>query len=111
MSVRMRHTRAHTKNRRSHHRLKEPRLSICPECRASHLRHRVCESCGRYRGRIVIDVAQKQIKKEKKAKQRQERATQEKQEVKEDSEIAEDQSDKDQADLVKPLNAEELSKR
>ena len=68
MSVRMRHTKAHTANRRSHHGLVEPRLSLCSNCGGSHMRHKVCENCGQYRGRIVIDVAAKLAKKEKKAK-------------------------------------------
>lgn len=55
MSVRMRHTRSHTGNRRSHHALEEARLSTC-ECGAVHERHKVCHACGKYRGRQVIDI-------------------------------------------------------
>ncbi len=66
MSVRMRHTRAHTGNRRSHHALTAPRLSKCANCGAAHLRHRACEKCGTYRGRTVIDVVAKLEKKTKK---------------------------------------------
>jgi large subunit ribosomal protein L32 len=55
MSVRMRHTKGHTRNRRSHHALKSPRLSACNECGAMHLRHRICDNCGKYRARVVID--------------------------------------------------------
>lgn len=68
MVVRMRHTRAHTANRRSHHALKPPRLSECVKCGELHLRHRVCLNCGTYRHRSVIDVAAALAKKEKKAK-------------------------------------------
>ena len=56
MSVRMRHTKGHTGNRRSHHALTQRRLSKCPECGAPHIRHQVCMACGKYRGRQVIDV-------------------------------------------------------
>ena len=59
MSVRMRVTRSHTGNRRSHHALKEPRLSTCAKCGAAHLRHRMCPECGDYRGREVIDIVAK----------------------------------------------------
>ena len=52
----MRHTKGHTRNRRSHHALTAPRISSCPDCGASHLRHRVCETCGKYRGKQVVDV-------------------------------------------------------
>ena len=56
MSVRMRSTRSHTGNRRSHHHVDEPRLSMCADCKSIHLRHHACESCGKYRGRVVVDV-------------------------------------------------------
>lgn len=56
MSVRMRHTSGHTRNRRSHHGLSEPRLSACGKCGASHIRHTMCQSCGTYRDREVIDM-------------------------------------------------------
>ncbi len=59
MSARMRVTRAHTGNRRSHHALKEPRLSTCPKCNAQHLRHRMCPECGSYRGREVVNIVAK----------------------------------------------------
>ncbi|MDQ5957721.1 MAG: large subunit ribosomal protein [Patescibacteria group bacterium] len=68
MSVRMRHTRAHTGNRRSHHALTAVRLSKCVKCGELHLRHRACLSCGSYRGKEVVDVVAKAEKKAKKAK-------------------------------------------
>ncbi|MEK7584999.1 MAG: 50S ribosomal protein L32 [Patescibacteria group bacterium] len=65
----MRHTRAHTANRRSHHALVAPRLSKCAKCGAAHLRHRVCLNCGTYRGRVVVDITKKLAKKTAKKKQ------------------------------------------
>ena len=65
MTVRMRHTRAHTANRRSHHALKEPALTRCPDCGAFQLRHMVCMACGRYRGKMVINMAEKVAKRQK----------------------------------------------
>ena len=98
MTVRMRHTRSHTANRRSHHALKEPRLSACPDCKAPTKRHTACLACGKYRGRVVVDmvakIEKKQAKAKAKAKMRNEEATQE-------PEQAED----------KPLSAAELSKK
>jgi len=58
MVVRMRHTRSHTANRRSHHALKAKVLATC-ECGATRVSHRACPMCGRYRGRVVVDVAGK----------------------------------------------------
>lgn len=63
MSVRMRHTKGHTGNRRSHHALVAPRLSTCKECDSIHLRHRACETCGKYRGKVILDVVSKIAKK------------------------------------------------
>jgi len=69
MSVRMRHTRSHTGNRRSHHKIDGPRLSSCSKCGEKHIRHTVCKNCGTYRGKQYIDVLKKLNKKEKKQKQ------------------------------------------
>ena len=69
MVVRMRHTRAHTANRRSHHALKAKTLAVC-ECGAARVSHRACQACGRYKGRVVVNVA---AKAQKKAERRQKR--------------------------------------
>lgn len=70
MSVRMRHTRAHSGKRRSHHRLESPRLSKCVKCQAMHLRHHACLNCGTYRSKEVVDVVAKATKKIEKRKSR-----------------------------------------
>jgi large subunit ribosomal protein L32 len=44
------------KNKRSHHALKLRHLMICPHCQAKKLPHRVCLSCGFYRGAQVLEV-------------------------------------------------------
>ncbi|MBI5078013.1 MAG: 50S ribosomal protein L32 [Candidatus Yonathbacteria bacterium] len=61
----MRHTRAHTANRRSHHALKGARLSKCVKCEALHLRHQVCTACGTYRGKPVLKLVKTMAKTEK----------------------------------------------
>lgn len=59
MVVRMRHTRSHTANRRSHHALKAPALATCKNCNATHRPHHMCLECGFYNGRQIIDLAAK----------------------------------------------------
>ncbi len=55
----MRHTRAHTANRRSHHALKAPTLATCSNCQAKHRPHHMCLGCGFYKGRMVVDMTAK----------------------------------------------------
>lgn len=52
----MRHTRAHTANRRSHHALKATTLAVCSNCGAQHRPHHMCLECGFYKGRQVMDL-------------------------------------------------------
>jgi len=59
MVIRMRHTRAHTANRRSHHALKTPTLAVCSNCSAKHRPHHMCLECGFYKGRMVVDMTAK----------------------------------------------------
>lgn len=70
MSIRMRHTRAHTKNRRSHHAIKGVRLATCTKCGEKHMKHRLCENCGTYREKKYIDVLAKLSKKDRKEKEK-----------------------------------------
>lgn len=70
MTVRMRHTLSHTKMRRSHHALKASVYIKCKKCGFSVLPHRVCQNCGFYKGREVVDVFKKLNKKERKAKEK-----------------------------------------
>ena len=44
--------------RRSHDALSAPAMSICPQCGAPKAPHRVCASCGTYKGRTIIEVAE-----------------------------------------------------
>lgn len=71
MVVRMRVTRSHTGNRRSHHKVEGPRLAKC-ECGAFHQKHRVCHECGKYRGRQVVDVVARKEREQQRSKRREE---------------------------------------
>ena len=42
--------------RRAHDALTRTYSIICPNCAEPTLRHRVCPSCGQYRGRQVFEV-------------------------------------------------------
>jgi len=68
MVVRMRHTRSHTNNRRSHHKLKNPALAKDEQGNA-YLRHRMSPATGSYRGRKVIDQSVRLEKRAKKMKE------------------------------------------
>lgn len=93
MTIRMRHTRGHTRNRRSHHALKRACFVVCKKCGESVMPHIACTNCGTYEGREVIDVLKKLTKKERKRKEKELKA-------KEESQAKE-----------KPLDATELSKK
>jgi large subunit ribosomal protein L32 len=55
MSVRMRHTKGHSGNRRSHHALKGPRITRDTTTNSFHLRHRVDLKTGMYRGKKILE--------------------------------------------------------
>jgi large subunit ribosomal protein L32 len=42
--------------RRSHHALKRPPLIHCSNCGSQILPHRVCGTCGHFKGKPVIEV-------------------------------------------------------
>ena len=45
-----------TGHRRSQWKLKTPGLSTCPQCKQFKLPHRVCENCGYYGKKEVMEV-------------------------------------------------------
>ena len=47
-----------TGQHRAHHALKAQGLQYC-ECGAPKVSHRACPVCGRYKGRVVLDLAGK----------------------------------------------------
>lgn len=66
MVVRMRSTKSHRNNRRSHFKLVAPRISACESCKKPRLSHGMCTFCGKYQGRVVVDMQAKLDKKLKK---------------------------------------------
>jgi large subunit ribosomal protein L32 len=65
-----RHTKSRRDRRRSQIKLKSRAITLCPKCKKPVLPHRVCENCGYYKGRQVIDVLAKLEKKERKKKEK-----------------------------------------
>jgi large subunit ribosomal protein L32 len=53
-----RHSRSRGGKRRAHDYLTPPQLATCPHCHEPKLPHRVCPSCGMYKGRQVTAVAE-----------------------------------------------------
>lgn len=51
-----RHSKTRKRTRRAHDALDSPGLSVCKRCNQASLPHRVCENCGHYAGREVIEV-------------------------------------------------------
>ncbi|HOC59537.1 MAG: 50S ribosomal protein L32 [Syntrophaceae bacterium] len=49
-----RHSKTRRNTRRAHDFLKSPALSVCPQCNEPKMPHRVCPTCGTYKGREVI---------------------------------------------------------
>ncbi|MDR2813313.1 MAG: 50S ribosomal protein L32 [Prevotellaceae bacterium] len=41
--------------RRTHYKATAPTLSVCSNCGATTLFHRVCPECGYYRGRLAVE--------------------------------------------------------
>lgn len=66
MVIRMRHTRAHTRNRRSHHGLETAATRVCEECGALRYPHTACANCGRYDGRRTVLTTKKHQERKKK---------------------------------------------
>nr|WP_320012086.1 50S ribosomal protein L32 [uncultured Desulfobulbus sp.] len=49
-----RHSHSRTRQRRAHDALSKPSVGNCPECGEPKMPHRLCGSCGMYRGKSVF---------------------------------------------------------
>lgn len=50
---------ARKNSKRSHHAKKPKSFAKCPSCEAPRLPHTICQSCGVYDGRTVLNLQQK----------------------------------------------------
>lgn len=48
-------SKSKNRTRRAHHALKAPGMSVCSNCNTAKFPHSVCEACGHYRGKQVIE--------------------------------------------------------
>lgn len=65
----MRANRSKTGMRRSHAAIASSHLAKC-ECGALRLPHRACRECGKYNGRVVVDVVARAKKEQRREKRR-----------------------------------------
>ncbi len=56
------HSKARRDKSRTHWKLVTPSLSNCPQCAKPVIPHRVCPSCGFYRGRQVVVIRERKKK-------------------------------------------------
>lgn len=54
-----RHSNQRTRLRRTHYKITAPAVSECSHCHAPKLAHHVCQACGYYNGRRVIEIKDK----------------------------------------------------
>lgn len=54
-----RHSQKRTATRRAHDSLTGHSLSECPNCHERKMPHRACPKCGTYKGREILEVAEK----------------------------------------------------
>ncbi len=52
------HSKSRRDKRRTHKKLASPGFVLCPQCREPKLPHHACLSCGTYKGREVVEVAE-----------------------------------------------------
>jgi len=65
----MRANRSKTGMRRSHGAISAQRASKC-ECGGMRLAHRACPSCGKYNGRVIIDIVAMKEREQRRAKRK-----------------------------------------
>ena len=57
------HSRQRGRKRRTHWKLTVASLGSCPQCKKPVIPHRVCPFCGHYKGKPVVEIKVKKVKK------------------------------------------------
>ena len=70
MVIRMKHTKGKRNRVRSHHALTAGTYPVCSHCKRPKLPHTLCQNCGYYNDRQVIDVLARLDKKERRKKEK-----------------------------------------
>lgn len=70
MVIRMKHSKGKRNRVRSHHALTATNFAKCSHCLQAVPPHTLCQNCGYYDGRRVVDVLAKLDKKERKKKEK-----------------------------------------
>jgi large subunit ribosomal protein L32 len=63
-------TKSARNQRRMHIFLKQPVLALCSKCGSPVLPHTMCQNCGYYKGREVVNVLEQLEKKERKKREK-----------------------------------------
>lgn len=58
-----RHSRQRQALRRTFYKIKPINMSVCPQCKNMKLPHKVCPYCGYYKGKLVVEIEEKEEKK------------------------------------------------
>jgi large subunit ribosomal protein L32 len=56
-----RHSKSRKNKRRANWKLSQPAIVLCPECQEPSQSHRVCQSCGTYNGKKIVEVVEKEL--------------------------------------------------
>ncbi|MFH1441079.1 MAG: 50S ribosomal protein L32 [Candidatus Omnitrophota bacterium] len=59
------HSKTRGRKRRTHWKIAETNLAVCPQCKQPKISHTVCKVCGSYAGRQVMEIKIKEKKKKK----------------------------------------------
>jgi large subunit ribosomal protein L32 len=58
-----RHSKTRGRKRRTHWKVSSGNLAVCPQCKEPKHAHRICPTCGYYKGKQIIEIKAKKKKK------------------------------------------------